>query len=62
MGYLIDKNALKAKLERIKEVYELMPEKARACDVCYTLFTKDKRGFYDRCWCDYESPEINYQD
>lgn len=62
MSYLIDKKEVKDKLDKLQFLYDHMPEDARACDVCFTLFTRDPRDTYGfgMCWCDYESPYVNY--
>ena len=37
-----------------------MPDKAKYCINCDSIYDEDNRGYY--CYCDYDSPAINYAD
>ena len=58
MARLYTTGELDTLITQLIETRKRMPDKANYCPNCDTVYYEDDRGYY--CYCDYDSPAINY--
>lgn len=60
MARLVTAKEVDSKIKELQDLRKNMTQpEHRACLVCGDLYTVGQRE-YQTCWCDYESPAINY--
>lgn len=69
MGDIISRKEFVERVARpVEEALKMCPDDAFICEKCYKIMHKDQvetnqksRGLYRfYCWCDYNSPDQNY--